>query len=900
MKIIKPQRLGLLTHTFENDGRAYFVITAMAYYAFGEEDRPLHEAAMWTMIPEEAGPQTVFDAGMTKQRAEVLVAGKALALGGKPVPARSVRLRVLRGTRALVEKELYVVGDRRWELGGPSDPEPFVQMPVAWERAFGGQDFPDNPLGKGAAPVEVDGKKVHFLPNIEDPKRLVRKKGERAAPVCFAPVDQTWPARMRKAGTYDDEWLKTRFPGLAADIDWTFFNAAPEDQQIQGYFTGEETFEVHGMNAAETVVSTRLPRLRPRLFILQRRNGEEAFREAAARIDTVWLFPNAKRAVVLYRGMLEVEEDDAADVVHVVAAFERPGEPRSPTHYRSVIDKRNDKKHGAIYALADDDLMPSRASDDPKTEAPEETFNDMMGVVERENLLQKRLEKQADKELEAMRAEFLAAGFDPKKVDAHIEEQRQKQKQVEPPKDPAELVAFLERVEGESEAAKKQADEVQAQLEAEARAELEKIGVDYDETVKRTKGQGGGPPKFSADKELAWLRDQAELGRNAGVPLPHAEAKLADPAFEKTLRETEEKLFEVYRRYGHLSPSASSKDAEESRAFRQSIEAALDRNESLAGRDFTGVDFAGIDLSGADLTRALLEQANLAGAKLRGANLTDAMLARANLEGADLDGAKLVGTNLGFANLKKAKLSGGVDCAGAIFWKAELEEAKLPEAKLEGAQFIETNLAKADLAGASGAKALFLKVRLDEANFARAALREAIFLESTVEKANYAGADLGEATFVKVRGDGASFAGASLEGARMVLETSFAGADFRGARFKRTCMRTTGFAGADFTAAEMPEVDFSECDLSGAKMRGVMADGSLFIRTNLSGADLVAASLKMVILQKAKLWGTDLRGANLFRSDMAKVKLDTKTNLRDALLTEVRVVPERRRPEGAS
>ena len=898
MKIIKPQRLGLLTHTFENDGRSYFVITAMAYCAFGEEDRPLHEAAMWTMIPEEAGPQTVFDAGMTKQRAEVLVAGKAMALGGKPVPARSVRLRALRGGRALVDKELYVVGDRRWELNGPSAPEPFVQMPVAWERAFGGSDFPDNPLGKGFAPVDVDGKKMHFLPNVEDPKRLVMKKGDRPAPVGFGPVDQTWPARMRKAGTYDDEWLKTRFPGLAADIDWTFFNAAPEDQQIQGYFTGEETFEVHGMNAAENVVSTRLPRLRPRLFILQRKNGVEVFREAAARIDTIWLFPNVKRAVTLFRGMLEIEEDDGADVVHVVAAFERPGEPRSPEHYRSVIDKRNDKKHGAIYLLADDDLMPSRSPDDPKTEAPEEKFNDMIAVVEREDLLQKRIEKQSEKEMAAMRESFISAGFDPKMVDAKIEEERKKQ--IVPPTDPSEMVAFMERIDAETEKAKKQADEVHAQMEAEARASLEKAGVDFDETVKRTKGQGGGPPKFSADKELEWLRDRVELCRNAGVRVPEAEAQLADPEYEKGLREVEEKLFDVYRRYGHMSPPASPKGPEESRTFRASLQAALDRKESLAGRDLTGVDLAGIDLSGADLKRALLEKANLAGAILRGADLTDAMLARANLEGADLDGAKLVGTNLGFANLKKAKLSGGIDCTGAVFWQADLEEAVLAGAKLEGAQFMETNLSKADLSGASASKALFLKARLDETNLARAALVEAIFLESTLEKANFAKADLGDVTFVKVRGDGASFAGASLVGARMVLETSFAGADFRGARFKRTCMRTTVFAGADFTSAEMPEVDFSECDMTDAKMRGVMADGSLFIRTNLTNVDLVASSLKMAILQKAKLWGTDLRGANLFRSDMAKVKLDSKTNLKDALLTEVRVVPERRRPEGAS
>ena len=85
-----------------------------------------------------------------------------------------------------------------------------------------------------ADPTDRDGGNVleegeDYEPSFfEDPKRLVRTKADKPAPVGFGPIDQTWPVRMRKAGTYDAEWLETRFPGFAADIDWTFFNAAPE------------------------------------------------------------------------------------------------------------------------------------------------------------------------------------------------------------------------------------------------------------------------------------------------------------------------------------------------------------------------------------------------------------------------------------------------------------------------------------------------------------------------------------------------------------------------------------------------------------------------------------------------------------------------------------------------
>ncbi|MDI1446405.1 DUF2169 domain-containing protein [Polyangium sp. 6x1] len=894
MKIVKPQRLGLLTHTFENDGQAFFVLTAMAYFAFDAPDKLLHEVALWTMIPEELGADTPFDTGMTKARGEVVVTGKAHAPAGAKVPARAVKLRVLRGERAIVDKELYVIGDRRWELGGPSAPEPFTEMPVSWDRAFGGAGFEWNPIGKGFAPTDVHGKQVHLLPNLEDPKRLITKKGDRPQPVGFGPVDQTWPQRMRKAGTYDEQWLETRFPGVAADIDWTFYNVAPEDQQIDKYFTGGEVFEVHGMHPERPTSTVRLPELRARLFIVQRtKDGGEELREAASRLDTVWIFPNKERAVAIFRGVLEIAEDDAADVLHVIAAFERPGEARPTSHYLSVLEKRKDKKRGAMYALVDADLMPTLPEGE---EAPsDEDWNEMVAVARTDGLMQKRLEARADKQVAEMRAAIVRAGLDPSELDAKMAQKREP-----PPKDVNELVAVFDRAEKEAEEARKQADTSMAELEANARRALGAIGTDLDAAKEKHKGKGGGPPELKAEKELERLRDMVQLGKNAGAPMTEMEARLANPEFIAALHDAEQRLFDAYRKYTHLFLPAEGLDEEASRRLRAELEAARAKGESLAGRDLTGADLSGIDLSGANLQRALLEKANLTGANLSGADLTDATLARATLDKADLSGAKLRGTNLGQARLREARFEGGVDFTGAVFYQADLGGAKLGGASFVSAQLLETKFEGADFSGAKLDKALFLKSSLANAIFVNASLVEAIFLEVGLDGARFAAATLTDATFVKAKGEGVTFAGASLHGARIVLECAFPQVDFRGARFRRTCMRGVSFPGADFTGAEMPEVDLSECDLTGAKMRGVLADGSLFIRTDLSNADLVAASLKMAILQKAKLHGTDLRGANLFRSDMAKVKLDAKTNVKDALVTQARVVPERRKREGTS
>lgn len=51
-------------------------------------------------------------------------------------------------------------------------------------------------------------------------------------PAGFGPVARAWAPRLALAGTYDDEWLKTRAPDVPRDFDYRFNNCAPQDQQI--------------------------------------------------------------------------------------------------------------------------------------------------------------------------------------------------------------------------------------------------------------------------------------------------------------------------------------------------------------------------------------------------------------------------------------------------------------------------------------------------------------------------------------------------------------------------------------------------------------------------------------------------------------------------------------------
>jgi hypothetical protein len=141
-----------------------------------------------------------------------------------------------------------------------------------------GKGLPDEPEADRTTPLA--------LPNVEDPKQLIGSQRDRPAPAGLGPLDSTWPQRAAKCGTYDDQWYQQRFPGLADDIDWTFFNTAPDDQQIEGFFEGIETFTIEGMHPDVPVIEGQLPGLRPRCFITHREEKAQTFKEVDLHLDT--------------------------------------------------------------------------------------------------------------------------------------------------------------------------------------------------------------------------------------------------------------------------------------------------------------------------------------------------------------------------------------------------------------------------------------------------------------------------------------------------------------------------------------------------------------------------------------------------------------------------------------
>lgn len=243
-----------------------------------------------------------------KVRTDVLVYGSAYSPGGRPATSVNVRLKL-----AKIDKTLRVQGDRRWQRGilgvGLSSPEPFKQMPIVYERAFGGTDQkapdpkehqwePRNPVGTGFAT-----RKEHVVdelaPNVEDP-RFPYVDWRQGCPAGFGPIARHWSPRVELAGTYDGEWENTRKPLLPSNFDERFYQCAPEDQQVKGFLKGSEAVELYNMTP-DGFLSFRLPKV---TLAMTTQFYDGTMSQHRADLHTVILYPDKRSFQIVWHSQL--------------------------------------------------------------------------------------------------------------------------------------------------------------------------------------------------------------------------------------------------------------------------------------------------------------------------------------------------------------------------------------------------------------------------------------------------------------------------------------------------------------------------------------------------------------------------------------------------------------------
>jgi hypothetical protein len=172
--------------------------------------------------PEWATVEHETDLVAYKLATDVVLIGKAHAPAGKAVAQMDVALEAA-GHR----KVIRVIGDRRCIFRDKqpalfTEPVPFTEMEIRYERAYGGKDlrsipdlpfyYPRNPVGTGLALKNIrEVVEALSLPNLEDPKdlltpqRIILDEPERwnqqPLPQGFGWYQRTWYPRCSFVGS---------------------------------------------------------------------------------------------------------------------------------------------------------------------------------------------------------------------------------------------------------------------------------------------------------------------------------------------------------------------------------------------------------------------------------------------------------------------------------------------------------------------------------------------------------------------------------------------------------------------------------------------------------------------------------------------------------------------------
>lgn len=300
----------------EPSGRELLVVVIKGTFVLpkpGEQVRlhdaqlPLIMADTFTAEPGFSAPVQEIDFAPRKHACDVLLTGHARAPAGRQVTRLRAGLRV-----GPMEKVFDVVGDRVWQAGltgiSASAPKPFTEMPVSYDRAFGGSDrynedesehdaFLPNPVGRGwhkhLKNAWVDGTP---LPNIEELGKAVSFPSDKYRPIALGPLGRGWPQRARYAGTYDDHWLADVFPFLPQDFDERYYQAAAQDQQL-ALPKGPVEAVLSGF-FADGVRQFVLPYFEPPVQVFPKRAERET---SAAMLDTIAFEPDLERFTMTWR-----------------------------------------------------------------------------------------------------------------------------------------------------------------------------------------------------------------------------------------------------------------------------------------------------------------------------------------------------------------------------------------------------------------------------------------------------------------------------------------------------------------------------------------------------------------------------------------------------------------------
>jgi hypothetical protein len=297
----------------DRSGREVVVVIVKATFTVkGPENKlvPADEPAPIRLVdvlrdpkaPERSSVLYPSDLAVEKRGTDVVIVGSAVAK--KRVPVIDVGVQIKAKTTSL-----RVHGPREYFRGimeiAISASVPADEVPLEWERAYGGasEDYAvvesRNPAGVGVAKNDktLIGK---LAPQIEHPGMPHKTAKDKHPPAGLGAILPHWSPRREYAGTFDEQWKKTRMPLMPLDYDVRHGNhAAPALLFEQPLVTGDP-ISILGMS--EDLFAFTLPKLPITIEARYDAKGEVA----RPLVDSILIEPRTRRVELVVRKLFSI------------------------------------------------------------------------------------------------------------------------------------------------------------------------------------------------------------------------------------------------------------------------------------------------------------------------------------------------------------------------------------------------------------------------------------------------------------------------------------------------------------------------------------------------------------------------------------------------------------------
>ncbi|MDP5214968.1 DUF2169 domain-containing protein [Pseudoalteromonas tunicata] len=923
MKIIKSLQASLLTKTFQYNHKHFFVFSSLWGFRLDSGDAVL-EQDLWQTIGESIGKDTLLDEAMPKDQAEFLAFGSAISVNKKPVPQLDVIIEF-----AGLRKHLVVYGDRYWKgvgpLSYPSEPTRFTSMALNYQHTFGAGSGHYNTSGFGCGEIEKNGLALHWLANIENASYPVTTKSIDYSPVSFLPLNQSWPMQQALVGTYDDEYLQNHMPGLAADIDWSYFNVAAQDQRFERYLIGDEGFSIRGMHLDKEVIQGVLPSIKPRGFIVRKQSSSieeialivqyqtpnvEQFEELTFNLDTVLFFPNCNLGVVIHRATAQIHHPQAQDLEGLLLAHQGLGEEQKPlAFYFAEYCKRCDPAQSYKYLLDSRSLLPNHINcgflalqqSIPNQNAMVDNMSSFAGGQK------ESAQQQVDQAIEQQIAELKLLGKNDD-ADKLLAATKQKMTSLPVSDEAKKLNELADKILPGAKDGKLTAQNIDlSTLNLEAMQQMQEAMKEMaqskkQQTIDEIKAQITRLKKESAYvqgvnasiEKLAFMLEQLTLPLI--LPRPSNEAlkqirtalKQADNFLNESMTVEVPSLIplndEQQKQLILLQNKVSS--AENDKKLDTAFEFIKD--SYLKGAHF--IEHARSPHAGREeqisetLKKELTQQLNFstldfAFCTLKNLDFSGCTLATAYFEFTQLSYLIFKNTDLRFVNFAHATVSHTVFEA-CIVNTVNFGAGKFKQCHFKGLDFNEVTFAKSTFIECTFSDCLFgerqdawLETELTQCSFTRCQLPKLNFIELQLTYTQFNQCDLSECNFIKPNLTHSAFVACTFKGTNFVMaqlpHVSFKQSKLENARFVGGCqMQHTCFDQAMIHASNLRDCDlsqasFKQADISGSDFGSSLLNDADFSHSIAQHTQFIEAKLRNALFLKADLFEANLMNADL-------------------------------------